>query len=55
MQFELLILQVIDDSVLRQAIEKQMDRIEHVHCFTRAVSVGNPRENSYRQKKKSRR
>ena len=31
-------------SVLRQAIEKQLDRIEHVHRFTRAVSVGNPRE-----------
>jgi TnpA family transposase len=30
--------------VLRQAIEKQLDRIEHVHRFTRAVSVGNPRE-----------
>jgi hypothetical protein len=30
--------------VLRQAIEKQMDRIEHVHRFTRAVSVGNPLE-----------
>ena len=30
--------------MLRQAIEKQMDRIEHVHRFTRAVSVGNPRE-----------
>jgi len=30
--------------VLRQAIEKQMDRIEHVHRFTRAVSVGNPPE-----------
>ncbi len=29
---------------LRQAIEKQMDRIEHAHRFTRAVSVGNPRE-----------
>ena len=38
------ILQVTDDPVLRQAIEKQMDRIEHVHRFTRAVSVGNPRE-----------
>ena len=35
---------MIDDPVLRQAIEKQMDRIEHVHRFTRAVSVGNPRE-----------
>ena len=40
----LFILQVIDDPVLRRAIEKQMDRIEHVHRFTRAVSVGNPRE-----------
>jgi len=40
----LFILQVADDPVLRQAIEKQMDRIEHVHRFTRAVSVGNPRE-----------
>jgi TnpA family transposase len=30
--------------VLRQATEKQLDRIEHVHRFTRAVSVGNPRE-----------
>ena len=25
-------------------IEKQLDRIEHAHRFTRAVSVGNPRE-----------
>ena len=40
----LFILQDTDDPVLRQAIEKQMDRIEHVHRFTRAVSVGNPRE-----------
>ena len=40
----LFILQVTDDPVLRQAIEKQMDRIKHVHRFTRAVSVGNPRE-----------
>jgi len=40
----LFILQVIDDPVLRQAIEKQMDRIEHVHRFTRAISVGSPRE-----------
>jgi TnpA family transposase len=40
----LFILQVIGDPVLRQAIEKQLDRIEHVHRFTRAVSVGNPRE-----------
>jgi len=40
----LFILQVIDDPVLRQAIEKQLDRIEHVHRFTRAVSVRSPRE-----------
>src|SRR6202011_143141 len=40
----LFILQVIEDPVLRQAIEKQLDRIEHVHRFTRAVSVGHPRE-----------
>ena len=40
----LFILQVIDDPVLRQAIEKQLDRLEHLHRFTRAVSVGNPRE-----------
>ena len=40
----LFILRVIDDPVLRQAIEKQLDRIEHAHRFTRAVSAGNPRE-----------
>jgi TnpA family transposase len=40
----LFILRYLDDPVLRQAIEKQLDRIEHVHRFTRAVSVGNPRE-----------
>lgn len=40
----LFILRLIDDPMLRQAIEKQLDRIEHAHCFTRAVSVGNPRE-----------
>ena len=50
----LFILQVTDDPVLRQAIEKQMDRIEHVHRFTRAVS-GATRESSYRPKKKTRR
>src|ERR1700732_3633108 len=40
----LFILRLIDDPPLRQAIEKQLDRIEHAHRFTRAVSVGNPRE-----------
>ena len=47
----LFILQVIDDPVLRQAIEKQLDRIEHAHRFTRAVSVGNPREFLQAEKK----
>ena len=40
----LFILRYLDDPVLRQAIEQQLARIEHVHRFTRAVSVGNPRE-----------
>jgi TnpA family transposase len=40
----LFILRLIDDPALRQAIEKPLDRIEHAHRFTRAVSVGNPRE-----------
>jgi hypothetical protein len=30
--------------VLRMSIEKVLSGIEHVHAFTRAVSVGNPRE-----------
>ncbi|MGH9354149.1 MAG: Tn3 family transposase [Terriglobia bacterium] len=30
--------------MLRQTIEKQMDRIEHADRFTHAVSVGSPRE-----------
>ena len=34
----LFILQVIDDPVLRQAIEKQLDRSEHVHRFTASVN-----------------
>jgi TnpA family transposase len=38
------ILRVIDDPVLRQAIERVLNGVEHVHRFTRAVSVGNPRE-----------
>lgn len=50
----LFILQVIDDPVLRQAIEKQMDRIEHVHRFTRAVSVVT-HGSFYRPSKKTRR
>lgn len=38
------ILRVIDDPPLRQAIERVLNGVEHVHRFTRAVSVGNPRE-----------
>jgi len=40
----LFILRVIDEPVLRMSIEKVLYGIEHVHRFTRAVSVGNPRE-----------
>ena len=32
------------DYDLRQAIEQQMNKIEHSHKFARAVSVGNPKE-----------
>ena len=38
------ILRVIDELALRMAIERVLNGIEHVHRFTRAVSVGNPRE-----------
>ena len=38
------ILRYIDDLELRQAIEKQLNRIELANRFTRAVAVGNPRE-----------
>ena len=38
------ILRVIDEPTLRTAIERVLNGIEHVHRFTRAVSVGNPRE-----------
>jgi hypothetical protein len=44
----------VDDPVLRQAIEKQMDRIELVHRFTRP-SQWATRRNSSRRKKKTRR
>ena len=37
-------MQYIDDVELRQAIEKQLNRIELANRFTRAVAVGNPRE-----------
>ena len=35
---------MIDEPVLRMSIEKVLHGVEHVHRFTRAVSVGNPRE-----------
>ena len=38
------ILRYIDEVELRKAIERQLNKIEHAHRFTRAVSVGNPRE-----------
>lgn len=38
------ILRYIDDVELRQAIEKQLNKVELAHRFTRAVAVGNPRE-----------
>jgi TnpA family transposase len=40
----LFLLRYIDDVTLRQAIEQQLNKIELAHRFTRAVSVGNPRE-----------
>lgn len=40
----LFLLRYIDEVTLRQAIERQLNKIELAHRFTRAVSVGNPRE-----------
>ena len=40
----LFILRYIDETPLRMAIEKVLNGVEHVHRFTRAVSVGSPRE-----------
>lgn len=40
----LFILRYIDDLDLRQAIEKQLNKVELANRFTRAVAVGNPRE-----------
>jgi TnpA family transposase len=40
----LFLLRYIDDVTLRQAIAGQLNKIELAHRFTRAVSVGNPRE-----------
>ena len=38
------ILRYIDDLELRQAVEKQLNKVELANKFTRAVAVGNPRE-----------
>lgn len=38
------ILRYIDDVQLRQAIEKQLNKVELANRFTRAIAVGNPRE-----------
>ncbi len=40
----LFILRYIDDLDLRQAIERQLNKVELANRFTRAVAVGNPRE-----------
>jgi TnpA family transposase len=39
----LFILRYLDEIELRQAIEKQLNKVELSNRFTRAVSVGNPR------------
>ena len=46
----LFILRYIDDLALRQAIEKQLNKVELANRFTRAVAVGNPREFSQAEK-----
>ncbi len=38
------ILRYIDDLEFRQSIEKQLNKVESSHRFSRAVSVGSPRE-----------
>ena len=40
----LFILRYIDEPPLRMSIERVLSGIEHVHRFTRAVSVGSPQE-----------
>ena len=39
----LFILRYVDDLELRQAIEKQLNKVKLANSFTRAVAVGNPR------------
>ncbi len=40
----LFILRYVDDLHLRQAIERQLNKVELANRFTRAIAVGNPRE-----------
>ena len=44
------ILRYVDDLALRQAIEKQLNKVELANRFTRAVAVGNPREYTQTEK-----
>ncbi|WP_108650941.1 Tn3 family transposase [Dongshaea marina] len=46
----LFILRYVDDLELRQAIERQLNKVELANRFTRAVAVGNPREFSQEEK-----
>ncbi len=46
----LFILRYIDEIELRQAIEKQLNKVELANRFTRAVAVGNPREYTQAEK-----
>ncbi len=46
----LFILRYIDQVELRQAIEKQLNRIELANSFTRVGAVGNPRGLEYGEK-----
>ncbi|MBI1954425.1 MAG: Tn3 family transposase [Proteobacteria bacterium] len=48
------ILRYIDDVGLRQAIEKQLNKVELANRFTRAIAVGNPREFTQGDKEESR-
>jgi TnpA family transposase len=38
------ILRYIDDVELRQAIERQLNKVESAHRFSRAISIGNGRD-----------
>ena len=48
----LFILHYLDELELRQAIEKQLNKVELANRFTRAVAVGNPREFTQAEKEK---